>query len=382
MAILAVVVIVIAVVGTLWWRHSRQYEETDDAFVDVVVQRVSPQVAGRVARVLVSDNQDVPAGQVLFELDPADLQARLDQARAMLAQAEAQVTEAAAQRTIRSAQVEQAQAAESAAKTTAANAANDLRRLEVARKSDEATASAQQVDHARAQQRSSDAQRRAAAKAVAAAQAQLALVSRQIDAAKAAAESARAQVAQAKLALSYTAVKALVAGRVADKTVTVGDFVQPGTDVMAIVPRAVYITADFKETQLARIRPGQPVQIKVDAYPDLHLRGHVDSVQPATGAAFTPIPAQNASGNWVKVVQRVPVKIVIDNLPDDPVRRLGPGMSVEVTVRVAPKGGARRDARGQKPETGRRTSHARRETGFRRSARERVARQSDDGKVG
>jgi membrane fusion protein (multidrug efflux system) len=141
-------------------------------------------------------------------------------------------------------------------------------------------------------------------------------------------------VAQAELARSYTQVKALVAGRVANKTVTVGNYVEPGTDLMAIVPRAVYVTADFKETQLARLRPGQPAEIKVDAYPDVPLHGHVDSVQPATGAAFTPIPAQNAAGNWVKVVQRVPVKIALDDLPDDPMRRLGPGMSVEVKVSI------------------------------------------------
>lgn len=343
MGILILVLVVVAVGGTLWWRHSRTYEKTDDAFIDVVVQRVSPQVAGRVSRVLVNDNQDVSAGQGLLELDPADFDARVQQARAAVAQAEAQVAQAAAQRTIRSAEVDQARAAETAVATTATNAAADLRRLEQARKADEGTASAQQVDHARAEQRGSAAQQQAAAKAVAAAQAQLALVSRQIEAAKAAAESAKAQLAQAELAVSYTEVKAEVAGRVADKTVTVGDMVQPGSDLMAIVPRTVYVTADFKETQLARLRPGQPVDIKVDAYPDLPLHGHVDSVQPATGGAFTPIPAQNASGNWVKVVQRVPVKIAIDDLPDDPLRRLGPGMSVEVKVQV--------ETEDQRPET-------------------------------
>jgi membrane fusion protein, multidrug efflux system len=332
--IAAVVLIALVVGGVLWWRHSRQYESTDDAFVDVVSQRVSPQVAGRVLRVLVNDNEDVAAGQVLFELDPEELQARLAQAQAARVQAEAQLAQAEAQRTIRAAEVDQARAAAAAVATGAANAANDLKRLLDARAGDEAVASAQQVEHARADERSTAAQQRASDKSVAAAEAQLTLVARQIEAARAAVQSATAQMTQAELLLSYTEVKASAAGRVANKTVAAGDYVEPGTPLMAIVPSQVYVTAEFKETQLARLRLGQPVEIKVDAYPDLRLRGHVDSVQPATGNAFTPLPAQNAAGNWVKVVQRVPVKIAIDRLPDDPSRRLGPGMSVEVKVSV------------------------------------------------
>ncbi|HVU33579.1 MAG TPA: HlyD family secretion protein [Opitutaceae bacterium] len=339
--------IVIVVGGSLWWRHSRQYEKTDDAFIDVVPERVSPQVAGRVARVLVNDNQDVTAGQVLLEIDPADFQNRLDQARAAQAQAEAQVAQAEAQRTIRTAEVAQAKASLNAASVNAANAASDLHRLQVARAGDEAAASAQQLEHTQAQQRTTAAQVTAAQKAVAAAQAQLALVARNIDAARAAVRSAAAQVAEAKLSLSYAAVKATVAGRIADKTVAPGDYVSPGTDLLAIVPHDVYVTADFKETQLARIRPGQPAEITVDAYPNLKLHGKVDSVQPATGSAFTPIPAENAAGNWVKVVQRVPVKIDIDDLPNDPVERLGPGMSVEVKVTVEEKAIRREEGRGR-----------------------------------
>jgi membrane fusion protein (multidrug efflux system) len=332
--IFIVVAIVLIVGGTLWWRHSREYEATDDAFVDVVAQRVSSQVPGRVARVLVNDNADVHAGDVLVELDPADFNARLEQARAALAQAQAQVAQAEAQRAIREAEVEQARAAENAAATGAANAATDLKRLEEARSRDEGAASEQQLDHARADERSTAAQQRAADKAVAAATAQLALVARQIEAARASVRAAEAQVAEAQLTLSYAQIKAMVDGRIANKTVTAGNYIEPGTDLMAIVPRAVYVTADFKETQLARIRPGQPVEVTVDAYPTQKLRGHVDSVQPASGSAFTPIPAQNAAGNWVKVVQRVPVKIALDELPSDPAERLGPGMSVGVRVSV------------------------------------------------
>jgi len=332
--VLMAVVIVLVVGGALWWRHSRQFEATDDAFVDVIAQRVSPQVAGRVVRVNVKDNADVTAGQVLVELDPADFDARLVQARAALTQAQAQVAEAESQRAIREAEVEQARASESAAATGAANAASDFKRLAQARAADEATASAQQLDHARADQRSTAAQQRAAQKAIVAAQAQLGYVDKQVEAARAAVKAADAQVAQAQLTRSYAQIKASVAGRVANKTVTVGNYVEPGNDLMAIVPREVYVTADFKETQLARIRPGQAAEVKIDAYPDQTLHGHVDSVQPASGSAFTPIPAQNAAGNWVKVVQRVPVKIALDELPANPEHRLGPGMSANVKVTV------------------------------------------------
>jgi membrane fusion protein, multidrug efflux system len=330
--------LIVAIIGgALWWRHSRTYERTDDAYIDIIAQRVSPQIAGRVVRVLVGDNEDVANGQVLLELDPQELRVRLEQAQAARMQAEAQVAQAEAQRTIRMAELDQARAGAAAATTTAENAASDFSRLQQARAGDEAVASAQQVEHAAGESRSTDAQRRGAEKAVAAAEAQLALVGRQIDAARAASRSAAAQLEQAELMLSYTQVKADVVGRVANKNVTVGNYVEPGSPVMAIVPRAVYVTAQFKETQLARLHTGQPVEVKVDAYPDVQLRGHIDSVQPATGNAFTPLPAQNAAGNWVKVVQRVPVKIALDELPRDPSERLGPGMSAEVKVDVRPR---------------------------------------------
>lgn len=331
--IFIVVFIAVVVFVLLWWRNSRQYESTDDAYVDVVAQRVSPQVAGRVARVLVNDNEDVAAGQVLLEIDPADFQVRLRQAEAARAQAETQVAEAEAQRVIREADLDQAKAGAATAQTNAQNAAADLRRLQQARAGDPGVASIQDVEHAIAAQRSTESQFQAAQKAVAAAKAQLVFAAKQIDAAQAAVRSADAQVAQAQLTLSYAQVKASVAGRVADKTVSPGNYINPGDNLMAIVPRDVYVTADFKETQLDRIRAGQPVEVSVDAYPDRVLHAHVDSVQAASGSAFTPIPAQNAAGNWVKVVQRVPVKIDLDELPPKPAR-IGPGMSVEVKVAV------------------------------------------------
>ena len=169
---------------------------------------------------------------------------------------------------------------------------------------------------------------------MAAAQAQLGYVRSQIAAARAAIGSAAAQERENELTLSYTEVKARLNGRIASRSVTVGDFVAAGAPLMAVVPREVYVTANFKETQLDHVRAGQRVKIKLDAYPEVKIGGKVDSVQPGTGQAFSLLPAENATGNWVKVVQRLPVKILLDELPGDPGIRLAPGMSVEVTVTV------------------------------------------------
>jgi membrane fusion protein, multidrug efflux system len=332
--ILMVVVIVGAVGGVLLWRHSRDYQSTDDAAIDIVAQRVSPQIAGRVLRVLVDDNQDVTAGTILVELDPADFQNRLDQSHAAEAQAAAQIAEAEAQTAVADAQREQAKASEGVAEANATNAANDLQRFQDLRAASVGAVSQQQLDRAVAAASSSAAQLRAAQKAVIAAEAMMSHAAKQVEAARAGAQSVATQVAQAQLTVSYAQIKASVDGRVARKTVAPGNYVEPGADLMAIVPRAVYVTANFKETQLAHMRRGQPVKIEVDPFPDLQLTGKVDSVQPATGQVFDILPSQNAAGNWVKVVQRIPVKIVLDRLPDDPDRRLSPGMSVAVTVTV------------------------------------------------
>lgn len=331
-ALVIAAMLVLTVGGVLFWRHARHYESTDDAYVDVVPQRVNPQVAGLVAHVLVNDNQVVAIGQILVEIDRRDFETRLTEARAQQSQAEAQRADAEAQYHVFEAQREQARAAESVAATQATNTARDLKRAQEIWHAGSGI-SRQELDHAEAQATSAAAQHQAAQKSVAAAEAELTHASRLIDVARAAVRSAAAQVAQAELTLSYTEVRASVAGRVARKTVAPGDYVQPGTDLMAIVPREVYVTANFKETQLTRMRPGQPARITVDAYPDLELTGHVDSIQSATGQAFDVLPSQNAAGNWVKVVQRVPVKIVFDRLPAEPIR-LGDGMSVTATVTV------------------------------------------------
>jgi membrane fusion protein, multidrug efflux system len=332
---LLVLFLAIAILGgLLLWRHSRTHVESDDAYIDGVPQLVSPQVAGRVLRVLVGDNQDVKAGQELVEIDPADFQSRVDQAEAAAAQSRAQLAQANAQQTVYESQVEEAQASLGTAEANATDASNQLGRYQRLKEVNPDAVSDQQMDSAVASAASTAAQRRAAEKAVAAAKAQLGYAGSLIQAALAGIESANSQVAQATLTLSYTHVVAAIDGRVANKTAVPGNIVAAGTPLMAIVPRDVYVTANLKETQLNHIARGQPVAIKVDAYPDLKLTGKVDSVEPASGQTFSVIPAQNATGNWVKVVQRVSVKIDFDAIPDDPDRRLAPGMSVEVSAKV------------------------------------------------
>jgi membrane fusion protein (multidrug efflux system) len=331
---LFLLLLIVVVGGVLLWRHSRTQEKTDDAYVDVVSEQVSPQVSGRVIQVMVGDNQDVQAGQPLVQIDPADYQSRLDQIAAVQAQAEAQLAEAEAQLVVDAAQVEVAQANLGTAEANATNANRQLDRYHNLQAVNAGAVSAQQLDSAVAAATSANAQLVAGQKSVAAAQAQLGYARSQEGSARAGISSAQAQVREADLTLSRSWVKARVNGRVARKTVSPGNYVTPGNPLMVIVPREVYVIADFKETQLNRMRPGQPARIKVDAYADLKLTGKVDSVEPATGQTFSLIPAENATGNWVKIVQRVSVKIVLDQLPDDPGRRLAPGMSAEVWVKV------------------------------------------------
>jgi membrane fusion protein (multidrug efflux system) len=331
---LFLLVLVLLLGGTFFWLHGRTYESTEDAVIDVEPQRVSAQLPGRVLRVLAQDNQEVAVDTVLVELDSADYQAKIQQARAAGAQALAQADQARAQHAVFAAQLEEARAHLTAAETTAENAGKDLERLNRLKAENSGAVAQQQWDSASAGQRNAAAQVDAAKQGVAAVDAQLGYADSLLKAADAMRASAEAQVREAELNLSYMQVKARVAGRVANLHVAPGNYIQPGMPLMAVVPREVSITANFKETQLRDMRRGQPVEITVDAYPDMELRGHIDSFQPGTGQTFSAIPAENATGNWVKVVQRVPVKIVLDQVPNDPDRWLGPGMSVEAKVTV------------------------------------------------
>jgi membrane fusion protein (multidrug efflux system) len=251
------------------------HESTDDAFIDGHIITIAPEVAGLVTAVHVEDNQLVQAGDPLLEIDPRDYQAKVAEQRGKLAAAEAEARRAVA----------------------------DAVRYEQVYKHDEL--SRQQLDNARA--------------AAAGAEATVA--------------KERGALDQDELNLSHTRIAAPQTGRVTRKSVEAGSYVPVGQALLSIVPEKIWVTANFKETQLTHMHPGQKVELKVDAYPGRKLEGHVDSIQSGTGERFSLLPPENATGNYVKVVQRVPVKIQIDT-PADPSRVLAPGMSVVPSVDV------------------------------------------------
>jgi len=306
------------------------YESTDDAFIETHVSPVAPQVAGRVAQLLVADNQEVKPGEVLVQIDPSDFQTKLDQERAELAAAQSRLEQAKAQSSADEARVEAEKANVTAAAAQARQADADDRRYQAV---GNFAVSASQLDLAGTQARSADALVAAARSKELAAEAQIALDQAAIQTAGAGIQQSQAAVHQAELNLSYTQVKAPVAGYVTHRTVETGAYVQTGQALMAIVPHDVWVVANFKETQLTHMRAGQPVTVTVDAYPQIKFAGHVDSVQSGTGPRFSLLPPENATGNYVKVVQRVPVKIVLDDQAASQYV-LGPGMSVAPEVRV------------------------------------------------
>ena len=334
--ILIVVVAAIAVGGLLYYLHARQYESTDDAFIDAHIVRIAPTVGGTLKSVAQVDNRHVEAGRLLAVIEPSGPEAQLVEAQAGVQQARAEAARARAQ--VAAAEAARARAAAQARSPVAAaeKAAKDLARYRALQRLDPAAVAAQQLDQARAQARTSAAEAAAAREQIDSAAADIAVAHRQVAAAEAVVEARRAQVEQARVTLGDLRLTAPVAGQVVNRQVNVGSYVAPGSQLMAIVPDRMWVTANFKETQLTRMRIGQPVSIKIDAFPDVAFKGHVDSIQRGAGQAFSILPAQNASGNFVKVVQRVPVRIEFDtkNAPDPRDYPIGPGMSVVPTVEV------------------------------------------------
>ena len=317
--------------GIEWWRSTGGFEETDDAFIDAHVVRISPQIVGRVKQVPVTDNQLVAAGDPLVVIDDADLQTKLAQATASQAAAAGSLAQAKAQQAAADANIAQMRAEVGVAEANASNADTQLKRDQPLASSQ--VISRQQLDNDVAAAKSSNATLEAARKKEIAAEAQASAVTSQIATAEANVKAAEAMLQQARLDLSYTRITAPEAGRVTHLNVSAGDYLQVGQNVIALVPQNLWITANFKETQLQHMRPGQKVAITVDAYPDVKFQGHVDSIQAGGGGAFSLLPPENATGNYVKIVQRVPVKIVFDT-PVDPKYGLGPGMSVVPSVTV------------------------------------------------
>ena len=327
-----VVGVVLIVGGILWWTNKQTYESTDNAFVQADNVSVSPLVEGYVAEVLVADNQTVAPGQVLVRIDPATIQAKLAQA-----EANAQALDAAVRAVDDKAALEQALIAQKAAGVRSAQAESQLADAEMQRYgalASQGYVSAQRVQTARAAagqataavaqaQATLEAERRAA-QSLGSARAQT----------LAQAAAAHAAVEQARIDLSRTEIRAPIRGVVGARAVRPGQYVRAGSSLLSIVPLGeAYVVANFKETQVSRLRIGQPVRIRADAFGDKTIAGRVESFAPATGSEFALIPVENAVGNFTKIAQRLPVRIAVDR--KDPLAgALRPGLSVEVKVDV------------------------------------------------
>jgi len=395
MVVLVVALLAIGTGGYLYWQYASAHESTDDAQIDGHIHAISPRVGGSVIKTLVKNNDWVEAGAVLVEIDPSDYQVAVGKAKADLAQAEANlrasrtqtpivetatsseltgavagVSEVRAAITVSEKQIPSAEARlrsalaqVEAAKANADRSSRDLERMkvligkeEISQQQFDAVSAA--ADLARAQLESARALAGEAQQGVHVAQSQLEEQKAKLARAEAAAAGARtgpqqvaasqartdsasanvmqmrANLEQAELALSYTVIRAPVSGIIGQKNVEVGQTVQASQPLMAVVPAEdIWVTANFKENQLAHIRPGQPATVSVDAYGGRKYRAHVDSIAAATGARFSLLPPENATGNFVKVVQRVPVKIVFEK-GQDPDHLLRLGMSVVPTISI------------------------------------------------
>ena len=336
--VIALVVLAILVLGAVYyWLSTRTVVDTDDAYTDGFVQNIAPQVAGRVVSLDIVDNQFVKRGQALIHIDPRSFIDDRDQAQAQLDVAKAQFTarqlaaEVAKKNFPAALQVAQANLA--AAKASLAQRQADYARQKSLPK--QATTQ-QDVDAATSNLQNAQAQVLLMQARVVQAEPvtqQIGEVEANVRNEAAMIEQAQARLNQANLNLSYTVVRAASDGWVTRRQVDKGNYVQTGQQIMALVSPDVWVTANFKETQLDLMRPGQSVKISVDAYPNLDLHGHVDSIQAGSGSKFSAFPAENATGNFVKIVQRVPVKIVIDS-GLDPTVPLPLGISVEPSVTV------------------------------------------------
>lgn len=326
----AIALVAAAAAGALYWDDARHFQTTDDAFIAARQFAVAPKVPGYLTAVPVTDNQHVATGDVIARIDDRDYRVALAQAEAQVAAAQAGIEDVDAQIDVQKAQVAASKATLEQNQAKAYYAQQQATRYGTLTK--EGWSSQQTGELAQAELY----QQRAA---VSSSQASLAVAQRQFEALKAQRASAvarlqqaEAQRDQAKLNLSYTTVTAAQPGRVVQLGAAVGQYAQAGTALSIFVPDEIWVVANFKETQLDAMRPEQPVTLDIDAYPGRTITGHVASVQPGSGTAFSLLPAENATGNYVKIVQRVPVKIVIDDPPTDVA--LGPGMSVEPTVRI------------------------------------------------
>jgi membrane fusion protein (multidrug efflux system) len=318
--------------GYVYYDHAAHFETTDDAFIAARQFAIAPKVSGYISEVPVTDNQHVAAGAVIARIDDRDYRTALAQAHAQVGAAEASIRNIDAQIDVQQAQIKAGEAQVEQAQAGLVFAEQQAQRYQDLARTGSGTVQNEQQYNSQLRQQQAG---------LASAEATLHVAQRQLESLRAQRENAVANLAQAEaqrdqaeLNLSYTTVTAAQAGRIVSLSAAKGQFAAQGTALAMLVPDDVWVTANFKETQLDAMRDGQKVTLQIDAYPERALRGHVESVQPGSGPAFSLLPPENATGNYVKIVQRVPVKIVLDNPPSDVA--LGPGMSVVPTVRTNP----------------------------------------------
>lgn len=321
--------------GVRYWLYASVHEDTDDAYVTGYTHQISSRITGTVEQVLVDDNWHVTAGQPLLKLDPRDYQVALEKDRASYLQAQAQLLQASAQIPLVEAQLAQAQAQADSSKANSDYLQRTFERNNQLFYQGRGVISKQDLDNAQSQAETNVATYKANLASVTVAKENLKVAQAQEEAARALTGAALAQVKNSELQLSYCTIVAPVSGRIAQKTVETGNRLSVGQALMAVVEDNVWILANLKETQLERVRVGQPVDIKIDALPHYRFKGRVDSLQPGTGSNFALLPPDNATGNFIKIVQRVPVKILFDPESIKAVRdKIVPGLSAVPSISV------------------------------------------------
>jgi membrane fusion protein (multidrug efflux system) len=331
--------------GYDWWTVGRFFQDTDDAYVGGNVTPISPHISGFIAEIAVKDNQLVKAGQLLVRLDDRDVRAAADHADAILKQRQAALESLRAKFTLQQTTIQQATADLDARTAQADFAKVDAERYRsLARTNDGSQQDAQRTTSLDQAARASVASAQAA---LAAAKQQLSVLSADIDAATADVAQAQADLQTARLNLGYAEIRAPIDGFVGNRAAQVGAYVAQGTYLLTVVPEhGLWVDANFKEDQLARMEPGQPATITADTLPGHVFHGHLQSLAPATGAVFSVIPPENATGNFTKIVQRVPVRIALDD-GDASLIKIRPGLSTIATV----------DTRSERSETEQRLEH-------------------------
>jgi membrane fusion protein (multidrug efflux system) len=321
--------------GVRWWTTGRFVESTDDAYVGGDVTEISPHVSGFITSLLVADNQRVSAGQELIRIDSADFKAVQDHAEATVQQRQATLASLEAQMVLQHSLIDQAQAELESRRDDAAFNANDARRYRDLALTK--AGSGRDAEKAQTAARTAESAVAAAAARHTATRKQLSVLDAAIGESQAALAQAQAELSTARLNLGYTVIRAPIDGYVGDRSAQVGAYVTAGTHLLSVVPsRGLWVDANFKEDQIGQMVVGQPATVVVDVMPGRQLHGRILSVAPATGAVFSVIPPQNATGNFTKIVQRVPIRIAFD-ADDVPPGLLRAGLSTNVSVNTHAK---------------------------------------------